>query len=203
MKRLLFYVFVLIPSVLFGQHAGGTFSGSDYVLIGETEIVLKDGSKISCTDKIDGTEIGKTNIDYKDVDYILLVKTSLRGFESHNGSIYKYIIIKNKPKLVNSIIETPKLSFYQERPKMTGGGYNAIGLYQTDGQKHRLFMIKDGAENAVEVKFGKNFKNIAKLFPDCPLLIRYQKDKKLRKELTLTMICSIYNGNCNEETSLK
>lgn len=198
MKRLFFYLIIFIPSVLFAQHPGGTFSGSDYVLMGETEIVLKDGSKISCKDKIDGTEIGKTNIDYKDVDHIRLVKTSLRGFESHDGFIYKYITVKDKPKLVNLIIETPELSFYQERPKMTGGGYNAIGLFQSHGQKHKLFMIKDGAENAVEVNFGKNFKNIAKLFPDCPKLIHYQKDKELRKELTLTMICSIYNGNCNE-----
>lgn len=198
MKRLFFYLIIFIPSVLSAQHAGGTFSGSDFVLMGETEIVLKDSSKISSKDKIDGIKIGKTNIDYNDVAYIRLVKTSLRGFESSNGSIYKYITVKNKPKLVKPIIETPKLSFYQERPKMTGGGYNAIGIFQPDGQKTKLFMIKDGAENAEEANFGKNFGNIPKLFPDCPKLLQYQKDKELRKQLTLTLICNIYNENCNE-----
>lgn len=197
MKKLFFCLIIFIPSILLAQHAGGTFSGSDYVLLGETEIVLKDSSKISCKDKIDGIDIGKTNIDYEDVAYIRLVKTSLRGYESHNGSIYKYIIVKNKPKLVNLIIETPGLSFYQERPKMTGGGYNAIGIFQSHGQKHKLFMIKNGAEDATEVDFGKNFKNIGKLFPDCPELLNYQKDKELRKRLTLTMICAIYNENCD------
>lgn len=41
--------------------------------------------------------------------------------------VYEFIRLKNKPQLVIILEETVGLSFYVERPKMTGGGYNTIG----------------------------------------------------------------------------
>lgn len=121
MKKILLAIIVFLPSVLLAQHARGTFGSSNYLLMGETEIVLKDGNRVSCSENIDGTKIGDTDIDYKDVDHIRLIKTRVTGHDSQNGSIYKYLTIKNKPKLVKVIIETPMLSFYQERPKTKRG----------------------------------------------------------------------------------
>lgn len=193
MKKLLLSFMLFIPVLLMAQHPGGGFSGSDYVLMGETQIVLKDGSSVTCKDNVDGVKIGKTNIDYKDVDHILLVKTKLSGFDAHNGSIYKYITVKGKPKLVCLIVETPNLSFYQERPKMTGGGNPTSASYRPDGQKSNFFMIKDASEEADKVDFGKNYSNLDKIFPNCPRFVEYQKDKELRKELTFSKICEIYN----------
>ncbi len=87
MKKLLLFLIIFTPSILLAQYPGSTFSKEGWVLVGETEIVLKDGSKVSCHDKIKNTTIGKTDIDYANVDYIRLVKTKLRGFESHNINI--------------------------------------------------------------------------------------------------------------------
>ena len=182
------------------EYAGGTFAGKNYVLMGESEIVLKTGEKVITTDKIDGTKLGKTDIDYKDVDYICLIKTSLRGggFEKANGSKYKYIDIKNKPQLVQIIYESPKISFYQERPKMTGGGYDAVGNFQQHGQTAKTFMLNNADGSVKEIDLGKNGKNIPKIFSDCPRLIQYQKDKNMRSLLSLVGIVYIYNNNCTE-----
>lgn len=190
-------LFFIIPLVINAQHPGGSFSGKSYVLYGETEIVLKDSSKVICHDKIDGTKLGKTGIDYKNVDRIRLVKTSLKGFNSANGTIYKFVQVKNKPQLVKILIETPRVSFYQERPKMTGGGHNALGQFQAHGVSDgKLFITKNNSEEALELYADK----ITKLFSDCPRLIQFQKDKELRKKLTLRRIGYIYNVDCKEAT---
>lgn len=198
MKNLLTFFLLIIPLILCAQHPGGGFSGKDYVLHGESEIVLKDGTKVICKNRINGTKIGKTNINYKDVDYIRLVKTSLRGFEFANGATYKFITVKNKPQLVKIVIETPRLSFYRERPKMTGGGHNALGQFQPHGVTNgKMFVIKDNNENA-ETLDGKN---MDKLFSDCPRLIQYYNDKQLNEKLTIEKLAYIYNkGNCKEAT---
>lgn len=197
MKKLLFLLVILFPVCIYAQYAGGTFSGKNYVLSGESEIILKNGESVTCKDKIDGTKLGKTDIDYKDVDYIRLIKTNMSGFSKANGTTYKYVNIKNKPRLVLILAKSPKVSFYKERPKMTGGGYNAIGHFQPHGETYKVFMVKNGEENAQEVDFGKNMKNIAKIFPDCPRLIQYQKIKELRSLLSLQGIAYIYNNNCS------
>lgn len=204
MKTTLILLFLTICLFMKAQHPGGGFSGKSYVLHGETEIILKDGSKVTCKDRINGVDIGKTNIDYKNVDHIRLIKTSLKGFERANGSIYKFIRFKNKPQLVRVLEETPRLSFYVERPKMTGGGYNAIGQFQPHGVSARkIFMVKSGSDEAQIFDTGKNGKNIPILFPECPRLKQYQADNELRKMLSLLGIAYIYNNSNCEEANLK
>ncbi len=196
-QKILFLFIILFPTIVSAQHAGGTFSGKSYVLMGESEIILKNGEKVICKDKIDGTKLGKTDIDYKDVDYIRLIKTNLKGFSKTNGTTYKYVNIKNKPQLVLIIEESPKISFYKERSQMVGGGY-FMGHFQPNSETFKVFLVRNGEENAQEVDFGKNKKNIAKIFPDCPRLSQYQKDKELRSLLSFEGIIYIYNNNCSD-----
>lgn len=203
MRLSLFILISLFSSFAYGQHPRSDFSSKSYVLCGESEIVLKNGDRIKNQDKISGTKIGKTDINYEDVDYICLIKSSLKGYSSSNGSFYKYISIKNKPRLVKIVIESPKLSFYKERPKATGGGYNAIGLYQSPGTNSKTYMIKNADKNAQEVNFGRNFKNLAKLFPECPQLSQSRKEISQSPLNSFQMIIDIYNNDCLNISSNK
>ncbi len=197
MKKLSFLLFILfIPFYTYAQYEGGSYASKSYVLLGETEIVLKNGQKVMCQDKIAGTKLGNTDIDYKDVDYIRLVKTKLTAYSKMDGSIFKFIIVKDKPQLVLVIVESPNLSFYKERPKTHGGGSNAIGVYQPFTDTYDVFMIKNGETKKVD--FGDNWKNMKKIFPDCPRLIQYQQDKQLRKSLAFYEVIVYLYNNCAE-----
>lgn len=212
MQRTLSFIIILFPLFLGAQHPRGSFSGKNYVLHAETEIVLKDGTKVQCKDKIDGVKIGKTKIDYNDVDYIRIIKAKGYGWKSSNETTYKYIIIKDQPQLVRILVESPKLSFYLERPIMTGGGYNGAGMRQKDGGRFKVFMVKDTDTKVHELDYidlksfvpkAEDFllgKVLLDFFPDCPRLIQYYNNKKKRNQLSLPVISSIYNENCNEET---
>lgn len=212
-KILLLLITISLPVILYAQHPRGSFSGKNYVLQAETEITLKDGSKISCKDKIDGIKIGKTNVDYKDVDYIRIVKVKGWGWKQANGTTYKYITIDNEPQLVRILVESPKLSFYMERPIMTGGGYNGNGTKQHDSGTYKVFMIKDTNDEIKELnytnikKFVPNVedlflgKELINLFPDCPRLIQYQKDMDMKDLLSIPNIVYIYNNSCSEANS--
>lgn len=211
MKTILFAMF-LLPTLLFAQGPRGSFSSKDFALKGGIEIVLKSGEKIPCKEKVDGTKIGKTDIDYKDVDYIRLIKAGGWGWKSADETIYKYIIVKNKPLLVRVLIESPKLSFYLERPVMTGGGY-AGNVRQPDSGKYTVYVKKYTEEKlhklyytrvnsfvpkAKELNIGKGISNI---LSDCPRLIQYQKDKNMKSLLSFVSIAYLYNeNNCNEAT---
>lgn len=198
MKKGILILVILFPFALHAQFAGW---GRDFILNGEMEIVLKDGSRIHCNDVINGVKnTGNTGLDYRDIDYIFLIKTNVKGYTRYNRTLYKYINFKNKPKLVQVRLESPKLSFYRECPKMTGGAPDALGVFQPHGYTFRTFIVKSGDENASVLVLGKRRQNIPQIFPECKRLIQYQKDKSMRPYLSLEGIIYIYNGNCTEAT---
>lgn len=112
---------------------------------------------------------------------------------------FKYIIIEDEPCLAEIIVETPMLKFYQTRPKMTGGGFNSGGMFQNHGTKLYPYFIKGKDNEAQPADFGKNLKNIGEYFSDCPRMIQYAKDKKIRPTFQMyTSMAYVFNGNCEE-----
>lgn len=69
MKKLLILLF-FFPIMLNAQMSGGLFSSRSFVLYGESEIVLKDSTKIRYEGKIAGSKIGAEGrtIDYTEID---------------------------------------------------------------------------------------------------------------------------------------
>ena len=210
MKKILFLSLLILPVILFAQHPRGSFSGKNFVLHGEMEIVLKDGSIVKNKDKVDGTKIGKTNIDYKDVDYIHLIKTK-SGYKKAHETIYKYITVKGEPQLVRVLIESPQLSYYLERPIKSATVYNQ-GARITNSGKFTVFLKKGDSDELMEMYYNPNTnfvpfpheltigKNIADFFPECPKLIQYQNDKELKDWLTLEASVYLYKKGCQEAT---
>lgn len=92
-KQLFFLLFTVVTSFpLFAQFPGSTHSGNGWHLRGECEITMKNGEKIQFDGKIKNTEIEGSGIDYKDVDFITLVKTFYTGaFQRFNGTVYRYV----------------------------------------------------------------------------------------------------------------
>lgn len=206
MKKITLLIFFLLPIIMQAQHAGGNLASKDYILYGETEVVMKDGTKITCTDKINGTKIGKTDIDYQDVDYIVLVKTITTGHSSHNGNRYKYVPIgKNKVRLMLIINESDKLSLYQQRPTLTGGGLGPSGHVKSDGQHSVYYMIRDGNPIAIKVDLGNKLKKVSKYFQDCPRVLKHIQNKESQFFLDKYNIISnfrflkfLYNKGCDD-----
>lgn len=197
MKIQLFMLLLAVTtSPLFAQSPGGTYSGNGWHLNGECEITMKSGEKIQYNGKIKNTEIEGLSIGYADVDYITLVKTVFTGsFERFNGTRYRFVNIKDKPYLLQIRAEYPKCSIYTNRPHSGTGTQAHLNMLED------FFMIKNGAKNAVKVKFGIDWKNIKNLFPDCPRLIQYQKDKMMRSKLSYKGIAYIYSYNCAENAT--
>lgn len=193
-KQLFFLLFTVVTSFpLFAQFPGSTHSGNGWHLRGECEITMKNGEKIQFDGKIKNTEIEGSGIDYKDVDFITLVKTFYTGaFQRFNGTVYRYVNIKDKPCLLQIRAEYPRCSFYTNRPHSGTGSQTGLEMLED------LFMIKDGAKSAVKVQLGANYKNIKTLFPDCPRLIQYQKDKTMRGRLSYRGIAYLYSNSCTE-----
>lgn len=209
--RIIFFLFVFFVSVsLFAQHPRGSFSGKNYVLHGDMEIVLKDGRIVKNKNKVDGKKIGKTNIDYSEVDYIHVIKAK-SGYKKANETIYKYITVKGEPQLVRVLIESPKLSYYLERPVSITTVYNQ-GARITKSGKFTVFLKKGDSEELMELYYNPNTnfvpfpheltigKNIADFFSECPRFIQYQQDKEIISWLTLEASVYLYARSCEEAT---
>lgn len=204
MKKLILFLGLFISLNLSAQYPRGDFASKDYVLMGDTEIVMKDGTVVKCSDKVSGKTIGKTNIDFKDVDYIRLIKTNMRTYEGFNGSIYKYIpIAKNKYQFMLVVTQTPEIAIYEERPLVTGTGQ----MNSPHGLKKTYFIKKAEDDFAQKINIGKKWKNAHKYFPDCPRILQHQKDKVSQKvfkkrsiSANLSMLIYIYRNGCQEAT---
>lgn len=215
-KLLLFIISILYFGTINAQSPKGTFGSKGYDLKGKKEIVMKDGKTIICEEDITDTKIGCENIDFKEVDYIRLIETTVEKFDYYNGEKFRYVPIgKGKYRLMHVVAESPELSFYTERPEMKGGLMNPGGRTSKIVEEHTVvqcYMMKEGDTEAQKIKLGYNWKNIGKLFPECTRLITYQKNKEFRDnairdnaEINLKVIFYIYNKGCEDvdETEVK
>jgi hypothetical protein len=197
MKKLLFMLLLTTAAIsVFSQMPGGSYQRKGWELQGECEITMTSGEKRMFNGKIKNTEFeGDIAVDYLDVASITLVRTSIKpllkvnSLDRYNGSRFKYVYIDGKHHLLQIYAEDTGCSIYCGRH-----------YYQGNVTRRDHYMIRDGAEHAIKVDFGMYWKNIKKIFPGCPRLIQYQKDKQMRLYLSYKGIAYIYSHNCETPT---
>lgn len=188
--------FVLFSLEGFNQERG-TFGKDGFFLRGKMEIHMKNKEIIKDSFNIDNTKISNSDIDYRNIDYII-----------KDDSRYEYVRIeKNKIQLlkINSTIEVGikfgviqegrKVVFYESIPKWQPKANTTMGTY-SEVSKVNYFMLKKGMTQAVKYKSWEIAGLVKKYFTDCPQLMNILKNKEKREKLTPLDVYDIYNNNC-------